>query len=83
MWLCGHKIAPEGTMAPRVNGLVKFFRSNPQALALLIVCLILGLGTFLVVIFGLVSAGSSTTNGEPSGAIVALRSVERSRLTDA
>ena len=46
-----------------------FFRENPQVLALLVICVVLGLGTFLAVIFGLVSAGSSTTDGEPSGAI--------------
>jgi hypothetical protein len=55
-----------------MHDVVKFFRSNPQAFALLIVCLILGLGTFLVVLLGLINAGSTTTNGEPSGAITAL-----------
>ena len=52
----------------------KFFRENPQVLALLVICIVLGLGTFLAVIFGLVSAGSSTTDGEPSG-IIALAHV--------
>lgn len=52
--------------------MVKFFRSNPQAAALLVICLILGLGTFLAVVFGLVSSGSTTTSGEPSGVILAL-----------
>jgi hypothetical protein len=46
-----------------------FFRENPQALVLLVISLVLGLGTFLAVIFGLVTAHSSTTNGEPSGVI--------------
>jgi hypothetical protein len=55
--------------------MVKFFRSNPQALALLVICLVLGLGTFLAVIFGLISAGSTTTNGEPSGVILALHAI--------
>jgi hypothetical protein len=36
---------------------------------LLIVCLVLGLGTFLAVLFGLVTASSDQTTGEPSGAI--------------
>jgi hypothetical protein len=49
-----------------------FFRANPQVLVLLVICVVLGLGTFLAVIFGLVSAHSVTTNGEPSGAIRAL-----------
>jgi hypothetical protein len=49
-----------------------FFRANPQVLVLVIVCLVLGLGTFLVVVFGLLTAGSSKTTGEPSGAITLL-----------
>ena len=55
-----------------MQDLVKFFRTNPQALALLVICLVLGLGTFLAVVLGLITAGSSTTTGEPSGVIVAL-----------
>ena len=56
-----------------VHDLVKYFRANPQVLALLIVCLVLGLGTFLVVMYGLISAGSTTTTGQPEGAIAVLR----------
>jgi hypothetical protein len=58
-------------MATQMHDLVKFFRANPQALALLLVCLILGLGTFLAVIIALLTAGSTTTDGEPSGLILA------------
>ena len=58
-----------------MQNLVKFFRANPQAFALLVVCLILGLGTFLAVMFGLISAGSTTTNGEPSGVIMAVHAL--------
>jgi hypothetical protein len=46
-----------------------FFRANPQVLVLLIICVVLGLGTFFAVIFGLIAAGSDQTTGEPSGAI--------------
>jgi hypothetical protein len=46
-----------------------FFRANPQAFVLAVICLVLGLGTFLAVVFGLLSAGSAQTTGEPSGAI--------------
>lgn len=53
-----------------MHELVKFFRGNPQALALLVICLLLGLGTFLAVVLGLLTAGSSTTTGEPSGMVV-------------
>ena len=47
----------------------KFLRANPQVLVLLVISLVLGLGTFLAVIFGLLSTHSGTTNGEPSGLI--------------
>ncbi len=53
----------------------KFFRENPQAFVLLLICLILGLGTFLAVIFGLITAHSSSPSGEPSGSIGLLRAV--------
>ncbi len=52
-----------------MRGIVKFFRANPQVFVLLVICVVLGLGTFLAVIFGLVSAGSNTTSGEPSGTL--------------
>jgi hypothetical protein len=47
----------------------QFFRANPQVLVLLLICLILGLGTFLAVIFGLVSSGPGKVTGEPSGSV--------------
>ena len=56
---------------PARHPVAAFFRANPQAFVLLIVCLVLGLGTFLAVLFGLVTAGSDQTTGEPSGAILA------------
>lgn len=49
-----------------------FFRENPQVLVLLVVCLVLGIGTFLAVIFGLLSAGNQPVTGEPSGAVLPL-----------
>jgi len=60
-----------------MHDVVKFFRANPQALVLLVICVILGLGTFLAVILGLFTAGSSTTTGEPSGVIAAVQLVGR------
>jgi hypothetical protein len=49
-----------------------FFRENPQVLVLLVICVVLGLGTFIAVVIGLVGAGSSATpSGEPSGVIAA------------
>jgi hypothetical protein len=55
-----------------MHDVVKFFRANPQVFVLLVVCLVLGIGTALVVIFGIISAGSTTTTGEPDGVIAAL-----------
>jgi hypothetical protein len=51
-----------------------FLRANPQVLVLLVICVVLGLGTFLAVIFGLLSSGSQVTSGDPSGAITLLGS---------
>ena len=62
---------PDGCLAERDVG--KFFRANPQVFVLLLICLVLGLGTFLAVLFGLITAGPESTNsGEPSGAIIGL-----------
>jgi hypothetical protein len=47
----------------------EFFRANPQVLVLVLICLILGLGTFLAVLFGIVSSGPGHVTGEPAGAI--------------
>ncbi len=56
--------------------LSRFFRANPQALILLIICVVLGLGTFLAVVFGLASSGSRTTSGYSSDdAIFGLQAV--------
>jgi hypothetical protein len=50
-----------------VRDVRRYFRENPQVFILLLICLILGLGTFFIVLFGIASSGSNTTNGEPSG----------------
>jgi hypothetical protein len=39
-------------------------------LVLLVICVVLGLGTFLAVLFGLVTAPTDQTTGEPSGTIL-------------
>ena len=49
--------------------IVNFLRANPQELVLLVICIVLGVGTFLAVIFGLVSSGPGTSGGEPSGSV--------------
>ena len=57
-----------------MRDVVKFFRANPQVFVLLLICVVLGLGTFLAVLFGLITAGPTANNsGEPSGAIVSVQ----------
>ncbi len=52
--------------------LVRFFRANPQAFVLLMICVVLGLGTFVAVLIAIAGSGSGTPTGEPSGAIAPL-----------
>jgi hypothetical protein len=57
-----------------MRDVVKFFRANPQVFVLLLICLVLGIGTFLAVVFGLITVGPTANNtGEPSGAIHGLQ----------
>jgi hypothetical protein len=56
---------------------IKFLRANPQAFVLLVICIVLGIGTFLAVIFGLVTAPSDQTTGDPSGAILAAHAASK------
>jgi hypothetical protein len=51
---------------------VAYLRANPQVFVLLVICVVLGLGTFLAVVFGLLTAGSDRLTGEPSGAILGI-----------
>jgi hypothetical protein len=53
-----------------VRPLLTYLRKNPQVLALLVICLVLGIGTFLIVLFSLISSGSMQITGEPSGTVV-------------
>ena len=52
-----------------MHDMIKFLRANPQVLVLVVICIVLGLGTFFAVLFGLLAAGSGRTTGEPSGVI--------------
>jgi hypothetical protein len=58
-----------------VRELREFFRANPQVLVLLVICLVLGIGTFIVVLFGIASSGPGRVTGEPSGAIQLARAI--------
>ncbi len=63
-----------------MDAMRRFFRANPQVLVLLIVCLVLGLGTFIVVLFAIASSGSGTNSGEPSGAVWHALAVARASI---
>jgi hypothetical protein len=47
----------------------RFLRENPQVAVLAVIALVLGIGTFVAVLVALATAGSTTTDGEPSGAV--------------
>jgi hypothetical protein len=49
--------------------MTKYFRANPQVFVLLLICVVLGLGTFIAVLVALVQSGTTTPSGEPSGLI--------------
>jgi hypothetical protein len=49
---------------------IRYFRANPQVFVLLVICVVLGLGTFIAVLVSLVTAPSDQTTGEPSGLII-------------
>ena len=58
-----------------MQAVIKFLRANPQAFVLLIICVVLGIGTFIAVIVALLTASSGQTTGEPSGAITVMQAV--------
>ena len=51
-----------------MRALSRFFRANPQALILLVICVVLGLGTFIAVLIALGQSGGGTPI-YPSGVI--------------
>ena len=58
--------------------LAAFFRRNPQVFVLFVICLVLGIVTFLAVVIGLISSGSTKITGEPSGVVLgAIREAAR------
>jgi hypothetical protein len=60
-----------------MRDVANFLRKNPQVLVLLVICLVLGLGTFLIVLFGVVTSSPGTGTGEPSGSITLLATAAR------
>jgi hypothetical protein len=63
------------TMMVAMREISRYFRANPQAFVLAVICVILGLGTFVAVIIALATAGSATTTGDPSGSIGLLQAL--------
>ncbi|MGZ4293594.1 MAG: hypothetical protein ACXVRM_05075 [Solirubrobacteraceae bacterium] len=49
--------------------MAKYFRANPPVFVLFMICLVLGLGTFIAVLIALAQTGATTPSGEPSGVI--------------
>jgi hypothetical protein len=49
--------------------MAKYFRANPQVFVLFVICLVLGLGTFIAVLIAIAQTGPTTPSGEPSGVI--------------
>ena len=59
-----------------MHQLMDFLRKNPQVFVLLVICVVLGVATFLAVVVSLVASGSTKITGEPSGVVLdALRVV--------
>jgi hypothetical protein len=52
-----------------MRAVVNYFRANPQVFLLFLVCVVLGLGTFIAVLVALVQSGNTTPSGEASGVI--------------
>jgi hypothetical protein len=52
-----------------MRAMTKYFRANPQVFVLFVICLVLGLGTFIAVLIAIVQSGAGTPSGEPSGVI--------------
>lgn len=61
-------MAAWGAMKP----LGAYLKANPQVLILVIICLVLGIGTFVVVLLGIAGSGSTTTDGFSSGVVLEL-----------
>ncbi len=55
-----------------MRSLTRFFRANPQAFVLFLVCLVLGLGTFLAVVIDLAMTTHGSENGDPGGSTILL-----------
>lgn len=58
-----------------MHDIVEFFRRNPQALALLIICVVLGIGTFIAVLISIGSSSNHNGPGYPNGMVSAFQAL--------
>jgi hypothetical protein len=58
-----------------MHNVVEFFRRNPQALALLIICVVLGIGTFIAVLISIAGSSTHTGPGYPNGSVTGLQTL--------
>jgi len=58
-----------------MHDIVEFFRRNPQAFALLVICVVLGIGTFIAILISLASSSSHKGPGYPNGVVTALQAL--------
>jgi hypothetical protein len=58
-----------------MHNIVDFFRRNPQALALLIICLVLGVGTFIAVLIAIAGSPNHNGPGYPNGVLAGFQTL--------
>ncbi len=58
-----------------MQDIIDFFRRNPQALALLLICLVLGIGTFIAVLIAVGTSANHTGPGYPNGAVTLFHAI--------
>lgn len=58
-----------------MRDVIDFFRRNPQALALLVISLVLGIGTFIAVLVSLAESPNHSGPGYPNGVVSAFQAL--------
>jgi len=53
-----------------MQGVIRYFRANPQVFILLVICVVLGVGTFVAVLIALATTPNGQPTGEPSDLIL-------------
>ncbi len=59
--------------------MARYFKANPQVFLLVVICVVLGLGTFIAVLIAIGGSGGGTPSGEPADAISAFTALLRVR----